>query len=278
MKKNNKGFIAISLIYSFFLVFLVTLLGITIEYAENRILLNKVKKATQDYLNTLSEFNPVKLANKAYTSGEEVIYAGETWIVLEDSGESIKLILKNSLSNEIIKKAFNAKSISIDGFVIPGGDGLDNNIQGPVDGDNVTMCLNTYNNRYCSYDVVDKYRKLDYSWEKSIVKMVADYWFENSSVLQKAKDTGGLLVQQFTDGIKEYNEFIRISTVIELRDIYNSNSVYPSLTATEMWNLTHANTNDAGSYISVQFGSAIGWLAHTNYKKINPILVVNKSQ
>ncbi len=43
MKLNNKGFIAISLIYSFFLVFLITLLAVVSDYAHNRVLLNDVK-------------------------------------------------------------------------------------------------------------------------------------------------------------------------------------------------------------------------------------------
>lgn len=46
MKKKD-GFIAISLIYSFFLVFLALLFSIAMDYSENRILLNDVKKETQ---------------------------------------------------------------------------------------------------------------------------------------------------------------------------------------------------------------------------------------
>ena len=51
--KNNKGFIAISLIYSFFLVFLVTLLMIALNYAKNRIL-------TEDEEETLEKLNLIK--------------------------------------------------------------------------------------------------------------------------------------------------------------------------------------------------------------------------
>ncbi len=62
--KNNKGFIAISLIYSFFLVFLMVLLAILTNYTQERILLNDVKKETQEYLNTIKDFEK-KLANIA---------------------------------------------------------------------------------------------------------------------------------------------------------------------------------------------------------------------
>jgi len=86
MKKNNKGFIAISLIYSFFLVFLVTLLMILANYVHNRILLSSVKKETQEYLNGLAEFNPVELENKIYNQGEEVNLASNRWLVLKDNG------------------------------------------------------------------------------------------------------------------------------------------------------------------------------------------------
>lgn len=50
MKNNNKGFIAISIIYSFFLVFLMTLVGILASYSHNRTILNNVKTTIQNNL------------------------------------------------------------------------------------------------------------------------------------------------------------------------------------------------------------------------------------
>ena len=97
--KNNKGFIAISLIYSFFLVFLMTLLSIIVDYAHNRILLNDVKKTTQEKLNGLSEFNPIRLENKAYTIGEVVSYADDKWVVIRNNSTSVILMLERSLKN-----------------------------------------------------------------------------------------------------------------------------------------------------------------------------------
>lgn len=42
--KNKKGFIAISVIFSFFIVFLMLMMLILTSYAQNRILMNQVKK------------------------------------------------------------------------------------------------------------------------------------------------------------------------------------------------------------------------------------------
>ena len=49
---NNKGFIATSLIYSFFLVFVAVMASILATYAHNRILVNNVNEGIVDDLNT----------------------------------------------------------------------------------------------------------------------------------------------------------------------------------------------------------------------------------
>ena len=69
------------------------------DYSQNRILLNDVKKETQVYLDTLGEFNPIFIDNRDYTIGEEISYAYETWKVLENSNESVKVILNRILTN-----------------------------------------------------------------------------------------------------------------------------------------------------------------------------------
>ena len=52
--KNKKGFIAVSIIFSFFIVFLLLLTINLAAYAQNRILLNQVKKDIKS--NTLLEY------------------------------------------------------------------------------------------------------------------------------------------------------------------------------------------------------------------------------
>ncbi len=53
MKKKN-GFIATSLIYSFFLVFLMILVGVMANYSNDRIQLNRLKQDTKEQLNKCS--------------------------------------------------------------------------------------------------------------------------------------------------------------------------------------------------------------------------------
>ena len=49
---NKKGFIATSLIYSFFLIFVTLFLGIIADYLQNKVLLNTIEKGIKDELNT----------------------------------------------------------------------------------------------------------------------------------------------------------------------------------------------------------------------------------
>ena len=51
MPKNNQGFIAISLIYSFFVLFIILILGILSNYSKNRILLTNITNEIKADLN-----------------------------------------------------------------------------------------------------------------------------------------------------------------------------------------------------------------------------------
>lgn len=245
MKKNNKGFIAISLIYSFFLVFLVTLLMILANYAHNRVLLSSVKKETQQYLNGLAEFNPVSLENKTYSPNEEVNLAGNTWKVLEDLGNSVKIILSRNLTELEISTALNSKGIG-----------------GAYSGNTILMCLNSYNPLYCNYSSSSTFN--EYRWNISLVKIVTDYWLEDSAVLQKAIDTGNLIRQNFSDGRVTYNDYIRIPLASEYSLINDAN----------IWYLSFSYRSNGVSYIT---NSSANIAAHTSYLGIRPVLVIKKS-
>lgn len=49
---NNKGFIATSLIYSFFLIFVTLFLGIIADYLQDKVLLNTIEKGIKEDLNS----------------------------------------------------------------------------------------------------------------------------------------------------------------------------------------------------------------------------------
>ena len=245
MKKNNKGFIAISLIYSFFLVFLVTLLMILANYAHNRVLLSSVKKETQNYLNGLAEFKPVQLEKKDYMEGEEVNVASNSWIVLEDEGTEVRLILKRNLTETEISEALSLQEL--------------NNI---ANSNTISMCLNTYHPKYCHYSSNSTFS--EYKWSTSLAKIVLEYWFENSAILKKARDTGNLVKQDFSDGKELYNEYIRLPLAAESSLVNDPNC----------WSLTFSYRADGISYLNIQ-GTNVP--AHSTYKTIRPVIKIKKA-
>lgn len=245
MKKNNKGFIAISLIYSFFLVFLVTLLAIVNEYAHNRVLLNDVKKETQEYLNGLAEFNPVHLENREYEILEEIPFASEKWNVIHDDGTFVTLLLNRSFSELEIIEALENVGIK--------------NVQ---NNDSVLMCLSEYNPFFCNYtnSVTFNY----YRWDSSIVKKIVEYWFSNNATLQKAVQVMTLQNMTFTEGERNYNSYIRIPLANE----------YDTILKDDIWYLTRYTNTNGISYI--KFGTN-EISTHNHYKKISPVIMVKKS-
>ena len=54
---NNKGFIATSLIYSFFLIFITLFLTIIADYLQNKVLLNTIEKGIKEDINNSNGFN-----------------------------------------------------------------------------------------------------------------------------------------------------------------------------------------------------------------------------
>ncbi len=245
MKNNNRGFIAISLIYSFFLVFLITLLTILSDYAKNRILLNDVKKETQEYLNGLAEFNPVTLENKEYEVGEELIFGSDRWNVIEDDGENVTLILARTLSEEEINSAL-----------------TDIGILNASQEDKSLMCLNYYHGLFCNFESNIAYNY--YTWNSSVVKRIIEEWFNKNAPLQKSISLGIMQLMDFSDNIMDYSAYFRIPLATEF-DILND---------TEIWYLTSDSRNNGLS--SINLGNTTA-LSHTTYKKIKPVIKIKKS-
>lgn len=243
--KNNKGFIAISLIYSFFLVFLVTLLMVVNNYAENRILLNDVKKETQEYLNSLAEFNPVRIENRSFGVNEEIVFGSEKWNVIKDNGTSVTLLLNRDLSTEEIDFATN----EID-------------IHDSTSDNKTLMCLDTYSPTICNFQDVVTYNP--YSWNNSIVKKIVDVWFNQNASLQKALQVGSLQNMAYSDGERNHSSYIRIPM----------SSEFDTIAKDEIWYLTSGTATNGVSYL--QFGSN-RISAHNNYRKIRPVITVEKS-
>lgn len=97
-KKKNGGFIATSLIYSFFLVFALLMAAILATASENRILVNAIKKDIYDNLEAKSAYLVSSLQNKTYTVGESVSFAREDWLVVKDNSSTVTLIMTRGLT------------------------------------------------------------------------------------------------------------------------------------------------------------------------------------
>lgn len=253
MKLNNKGFIAISLIYSFFLVFLITLLAVISDYAHNRVLLNDVKQETQEYLNGLAAFNPVYLKNKQNEAGEnvnyepleEVTFGADIWQVIQDDGENVTLILKRTLTKEEIDTSLSNVGIT-----------------SASNEEKTLMCLNTYNPVVCNYQdsVVFNY----YSWNISLTKRIVDDWLFNEANLQKAISVGSMQNMTYSDTIRDYTNYIRIPLSSEF-DIIND---------TNTWYLTLVSRENGIS--TIEYGPNLV-TTHDNFRTIRPVINVKKS-
>ncbi len=81
---QKKGFIATSLIYSFFLVFLILMSTILARAANNRILLNAIKGDIREELDNQKGFVVDTIENKQYQPKEKIEFASETWQVLQN--------------------------------------------------------------------------------------------------------------------------------------------------------------------------------------------------
>ncbi len=290
MKKKD-GFIAISLIYSFFLVFLALLLSIAMDYSQNRILLNDVKKETQVYLDTLGEFNPIFIDNRDYTIGEEISYAYETWKVLENSNESVKVILNRILTLDEIDRAFsqivdsknNLSDLEKQFYY----DVLDSSI---LFAGSIQMCLNfdstisSSRTSYCGYGNNTNYRF--YNYGNSVVQDVLNAWYNENSTLKKAESVGYLEAMDFEDGLTDYagnpylyeQRYIRIPLIDEaniIKNIGGEQSIWFVEGENEPFYNSNGSENIHGgkSYIKTENGRDLA----TNYKGIRPIILIKKS-
>ena len=244
--KNKNGFIAISLIYSFFLVLLMMLVAIMVDYTHNRVLLNKVKKATQEKLNNLSEFNPIAISKKAdgtnFLVGDEIFYANNFWLVIKDDNENVTIMLKNAIPGSLLVEGLGDYASVVD-----------------------------INKNMMKYGATD----LSCNWENSLAKIAVNYWLDNEFLLQKAIAKNTLLKMTFTDGIKDYNEYVRIQTKEEFS---GKTGITCDDTQNKIWTLTK-NINDNKVYktnncIDKSYTEFIS--PESGQAEIHPVITVKK--
>ncbi len=281
MKKQN-GFIAVSLIYSFFLVFLMIMLSSSVKNAQTRLLLLTIKNEIKKDLNEQEEFIvttiPLKnpYTNQDYKIGEEINFVGDSWLVVENKANTIVLVLKRALNREEITEALDIESTDQDYFASSCND---SNCR-------IHMCLTSYYDETCYFQSTANY--LYYSWDKSVVKQVVDYWFQNNMNLQKvcrlqldpvtkkrvcSKNT--IITMNFSDGIKNHSGYIRVPTQTEAN---NGRSTWVvndgGYDAANAWTLTYQNLTGGKSFLYDTLGNI---RQNENVMTIRPVIEVRKS-
>lgn len=213
--KNQNGFIAVSLIYSFFLFFLMVMLASSVKTIQARQLLNIYKDDLKEELNQ-DVFIKLSIPQKTYDINEEVDFVGDIWQVVSDKDDSVVLVLKRSLRKKEIAKALDINESNTDYFA----NSCDNSIC------KIRMCMNQFSNQYCYYE--SDANALNYSWETSIGRVVLERWFTQNAELQKVcdfkymesisqyecqKDT--LIKMSFTDQRRNYTGYVRLINYLE---------------------------------------------------------------
>lgn len=157
------------------------------------------------YENSCEEKNiytGTKLANKSYTSlentSEKIKYAGHDWYVYKDNGDSVTLIMY-----AVVEKLNRYTNLKQDIF--------GSNYQ------TVTPCLMEKSEKYCYYVSENDY--VAYNWNNSIQREILYNWLENNAILNKAKEEGNLIKQNFTFKEQTLNDYIRIPLRDELAEL-----------------------------------------------------------
>ena len=211
---NRKGFMATSLLYSFFFVFLMLMMGILAASVSNRVLVNNIKKDIREDIEGSSSIIKLDIPYKNYRQGDTIEFANESWRVLSIDIQSriISLILNRSLTYEEI-----TLTISKDYNDNTKASYFDCNAECYI----ITSNRNLYNTPIWKISGHETELK-NVRYGQSLVGKTVDSWFLSHPGLKLAQEKGKLLSQSFSDGTINYtNEFIRLPSSKEV-SIINS--------------------------------------------------------
>ncbi len=149
----------------------------------------------------------IYLPNKDYkeyeNASKKIQYAGSEWYVLSDNGESVTLLKYKALENVDEYAAYLGlnKSLVFD--------------TGKSAGKAISPCLLEKSDKYCFWESSTSYK--DYDWTNSTSRAILYKYLEKNNILNKAKEEGILLEQQFqiSDTI-EKKDYIRIPSLDDL--------------------------------------------------------------
>lgn len=228
---NRKGFMATSLLYSFFFVFLMLMIGILAASVSNRVLVNNIKKDIREDIEGSSSIIKLDIPYKNYRQGDTIEFANESWRVLSIDIQSriISLILNRSLTYEEITLAFskdyndNTKASYFDckDSTCLLRECVKDATRGNAECYIITSNRNLYNTPIWKPNGRETELKNSF-YGQSLVGKTVDSWFLSHPGLKLAQEKGKLLSQSFSDGTINYtNEFIRLPSSKEV-SIINS--------------------------------------------------------
>lgn len=91
---NNKGFIATSLIYSFFLIFITLFLTIIADYLQNKVLLNTIEKGIKEDINNSMGIQDFEVGSFIGTTGScDNVNDAELYVISKVDYNNNKIIL-----------------------------------------------------------------------------------------------------------------------------------------------------------------------------------------
>ena len=263
---NRKGFIATSIIYAFFLMFLMMMVIILAKSVNNRILVDAVKDDVRDAMDEQDSFVNIVLEDKTYTVGEIVTYAGETWQVLQNKTDSAVLMLNRGLTQTEIETYIRAYANDTVYF----GTCTNNNCQ-------VRYCITeNKEGEYCYYvnntinripmwnPTIDEIQNQNYG--RTLPSISTNGWLQNHQYLQRALTEGKLIEMTFNDGLKNTTSYVRLPLSTEV----SGNTTFASTTPFHTVNAASANQ------INLYNNGTVSASATTTPAYVRPVIEVIK--
>ena len=101
MKLNNKGFAISSVMYSLLILAISLMFGIIAVLVSRKMTLDKIKinvkkDVNGETINTPTEYTGVPAGS--YQKGQDIMYAGLNWKVLNDNGANVTVVLDDAVS------------------------------------------------------------------------------------------------------------------------------------------------------------------------------------
>ena len=215
---NKKGFFAISLIYSFFIVFLALMAAMLAQSIRSRTLVGRVKEDIRTELEDARGLFVNGLSN-GYMIGDTVMLAGEEWMVINNNGNKYVLLLNRALTKTELVQSLGLS-------LVP-----DNNVgynpaefYGTCTEESqcqLRACRNTeYNIEFCflyttGATTVERLHRnptwkrnlssseLNQNFGTTIVSKAVNMWFDNHQGLQRLKNAQKLVGKETAPYLKD---------------------------------------------------------------------------